>query len=198
MRLQNQYNLFCVKHDTTITFNCWSNFIKHVNYDYIFQSKEYNSILKFYKGKKTKRSNIPYMNHIIEGIYILTKIKASFNTIKAYIIHPIFQSDEDLKTNYELYNDFDSKIILLAMEYRFIANSYLSYRDINGLDEIHLSPLKEVNDMLIADKIQNRKDFLLYHMNHERYFFLFMYFQYWLNRLEITENVYNEMVLEIS
>jgi hypothetical protein len=84
------------------------------------------------------------------------------------------------------------------MEYRFIANSYLSYRDINGLDEIHLSPLKEVNDMLIADKIQNRKDFLLYHMNHERYFFLFMYFQYWLNRLEITENVYNEMVLEIS
>ena len=80
------------------------------------------------------------------------------------------------------------------MEYRNIANAHLSHRKIFYLDEIKLSPLKIVNDMLIADKIQNRKDFEIYHKNrHKRSEELDCYFRDWLRRLSISEDVYNKI-----
>jgi hypothetical protein len=85
------------------------------------------------------------------------------------------------------------------MEYRRVANNYLSKRMINSIDEIELSPLKDVNDMLIADKVQNRKDFELYHLDtHERSDVLDQYFKNWLIRLGITEERYQELVKLIS
>jgi hypothetical protein len=64
---------------------------------------------------------------------------------------------------------------------------------INSLDDIRLSPLKDVNDMLIADKIQNRKDFELYHLGtHDRSEQLDQYFKNWLEKLEVSEDFYNE------
>jgi len=44
------------------------------------------------------------------------------------------------------------------MEYRSVANDYLSTRIISDVQEIRLSPLPDVQDMLIADKVQNYKD----------------------------------------
>ena len=76
--------------------------------------------------------------------------------------------------------------IMLAMEYRRVANAYLSTRKIESISEIELSPLKEVQQMLIADKIQNNKDFRLYNRDHPRYDELCQYFDNWLDRLEIT------------
>jgi hypothetical protein len=74
-----------------------------------------------------------------------------------------------------------------------------STRKIESIDEIRLSPLKDVNDMLIADKIQNRKDFDLYHKGkHERSEELDEYFKNWFNRLGITEEFYQEMKNELK
>lgn len=74
-----------------------------------------------------------------------------------------------------------------------MANEYLSTRSITNIDEIRLSPLKVVNDMLIADKIQNRKDFELYHEGkHPRSEELAQYFRNWLERLGISEEFYQE------
>ncbi|MDJ1501575.1 hypothetical protein [Xanthocytophaga agilis] len=59
------------------------------------------------------------------------------------------------------------------------------------MEEIRLSPLNEVNQMLIADKIQNRKDFERYHQqSHARSEELTIYFANWLKRLGISEEKY--------
>ncbi len=80
------------------------------------------------------------------------------------------------------------------MEYRSVANEYLSHRTIAHVDEIRLSPLPEVNQMLIADKVQNCKDFELYHKaTHPRSAELDLYFNNWLRRLGITPERYTTL-----
>lgn len=147
---------------------------------------EYKAISRFYRGRKAKRSGAPYMNHIHEGLGVLYHIDASEDAKKAYCLHPIVQMDKDLKNNKVFLDQLDSKTLALAMEYRNIANSYLSDRKVEGLDDIALSPLKEVNDMLIADKVQNYKDFVKYHKGtHPRSDQLEEYFQNWFERLGV-------------
>lgn len=147
-------------------------------------SHEYKLISDYYGNKTTNRTGVHLMNHIDEGLAVLEWIGASDAAKRAYCLHPMFQSDTDLALNYGKYN-IDSDIMLLAMEYRSVANEYLSTRKISHLREIRLSPLKEVNDMLIADKIQNYKDFELYHENtHPRSEALIRYFNNWLFKLK--------------
>lgn len=155
--------------------------------------REYDIISNFYGNQKANRSGVHLMNHIDEGLFILDKIGASELAKKAYCLHPILQSDEALLENYDLLKDVDAKVIICLMEYRSVANEYLSKRKINSIDEIRLSPLKDVNDMLIADKIQNKKDFELYHKDtHHRSSELSEYFDNWLIRLNVSDNFYSE------
>lgn len=55
----------------------------------------------------------------------------------------------------------DRRVMLLGMEYRSTANNYLSFK--SATEQIKLSPITDVNHMLVADKVQNRKDFEIYH-----------------------------------
>ena len=160
--------------------------------------REYQIISDFYGDKITNRSGVKLMNHIDEGLYILEKIGSSDVTKRAYSLHPIIQDDKSLVENQHLLKNIDSDVIIASIEYRSVANEYLSKRDINSIDEIRLSPLKDVNDMLIADKIQNRKDFELYHLGkHERSSELDQYFKNWLERLNISEEFYQEIKKEL-
>ena len=157
----------------------------------ITDSKEYLEIERIYNNKTTERSGAELMNHIDEGLYILEKIGASSAAKKAYCLHPIVQSDAGLKEHYFDF-PFHPTVIIAAIEYRSVANEYLSNRKINTMDDIRLSPLKDVTDMLIADKMQNRKDFDLYHKGiHERSKELEEYFANWFKRLNISEEFYN-------
>lgn len=145
----------------------------------------FNLIYKHYNIQVAKRSKVPLIAHIIEGVNVLHKINASEDAIKAFMIHPLVQ-DDSIVGKYQYIHAIDPKIMLLAMEYRSVANSYLSKRKINNIEEINLSPLKDVNDMLIADKVQNYKDFLHYHKNtHERSSELDIYFNNWFKRLNV-------------
>lgn len=135
------------------------------------------------------------LNHIYEGLHILSRIGAGVDAMAAYCIHPLLQSDEDLARNAVRVSqvlaewgapaELSTYRILLATEYRSVAQEYLSHREIASVAEIRLSPLAEVNQMLIADKVQNFSDFLIRHaQNHPRSSELQRYFLNWLERLD--------------
>lgn len=163
-------------------------------------SKAYQLISTYYAEDRAKRSEVLLMNHIEEGLQILEAIGASAQAMQAYCLHPILQADEALvEARQADFAGVDPWVIILAMEYRKTANAYLSMRSIKTLDEIELSPLKEVNYMLIADKVQNRKDFEKYHLqSHPRSPVLEQYFKNWLARLAISEDRYQELILLLS
>lgn len=177
--------------DCNISDYLRKNDILFVSVD-LYEWDEYRIISDFYGGEIATRSGVQLMNHIDEGLYILDKIGASDIAKRAYCLHPIVQGDESLRDNKHLLKNIDTDVVIASIEYRSVANEYLSKRSINSLDEIRLSPLKDVNDMLIADKIQNRKDFDLYHLGkHERSSQLDQYFKNWLTKLGISEDQYD-------
>ncbi|MCC5944726.1 MAG: hypothetical protein JJT94_07300 [Bernardetiaceae bacterium] len=161
--------------------------------------KAYHFIASYYGNQKAKRSGVYLINHIDEGLQILQQIQASSVAQKAYCLHPLVQLDSDLEQNQHLLIDFDVPTIIAVIEYRSVANAYLSRRSIHSIEDIRLSPLKDVNDMLIADKIQNRKDFEQYHKEtHPRSAMLLQYFHNWFERLGISESFYQDCVKFLS
>jgi hypothetical protein len=155
---------------------------------------EYKLVETFYKDKVAKRSQVPLINHINEGLIILDSIDATSAAKRAFCLHPLLQHDDDLKTNFLVaHHRTSAYVMMLAMEYRSVANEYLSDKVGSG-QEIRLSPLREVNDMLIADKVQNRKDFVTYHKGtHPRSVELNLYFNEWLCRLGVDEANYQNL-----
>lgn len=161
----------------------------------IKSTTEYKLIAKHYGDRVAKRSQVPLINHIDEGLVVLDRISATDNSKKAFCLHPLFQADADLKENWYLAQYVEPHVLLLTMEYRNIANAYLSDKMDAPYDiPIKLSPLFEVNEMLIADKVQNRKDFITYHKaTHDRSGQLDLYFKLWLEALDISEATYESM-----
>lgn len=155
---------------------------------------EYKLISAHYGDRTAKRSGVKLMNHIDEGLIILDAISATDLAKRAFCLHPLLQSDEDLKQNYiYVSNVCSASVVMLAMEYRNIANAYLSDK-ITTDQPLKLSPLFEVNDMLVADKVQNMKDFMKYHHGtHPRSEELFNYFQKWLDALTVDNWGYRKL-----
>lgn len=175
---------------------------------------EYSLIKNYYADRETKRSKVPLINHINEGLVVLDHLDASLSTKKAFCLHPLLQDDDALtRTYWDVSIQCDPLAILLAMEYRSVANEFLSDK-IDDLFSgkhieqyllesvstiVRLSPIPEVNDMLIADKVQNRKDFLTYHSRtHPRASQLDLYFRLWLTRLGIDELTYQGLCAKID
>lgn len=125
--------------------------------------KAYQIISNYYGDTTTKRSGVKLINHIDEGIEILLSIGADSDTIDAYCLHPILQSDEEFNKNFTMdFTGVSTSAIILAVEYRRVANSYLSTGKIEDFVGFTNDKIKQ---MLYADKVQNEKDFALYHEN---------------------------------
>lgn len=156
---------------------------------------EYQAVSAFYGAGRASRSRVPLMNHIDEGLVVLDEIGASDLAKRGYCLHPLFQENSALVESIEkLPTGIDMRAIVLAMEYRWVANNYLSSHPSRAPQEIELSPLKDVNDMLIADKVQNYKDFLIYHLGtHPRSARLDQYFRQWLERLGVSKERFQEL-----
>lgn len=160
------------------------------------------AITDFYGERRAERSQVPLINHIKEGLVILGEIGASEEAKDAFCLHPIFQSDADLANNIQRAREFPAYVMTLVMEYRLRANAALSDRVILVRDTPtwtgHLATpgaLPEVRDMLIADKVQNYADFLLYHNGtHARSAELHYYFKHWLAQLHITPERFRNLV----
>jgi hypothetical protein len=162
-------------------------------------NKHYSAIAAFYGSKQAIRSGLPLINHINQGLQILDAIGSSTRAKEAFCIHPMLQDDEPLQGALQADSEFakwalDPAPVVLAMEYRSVANAYLSQHFQGDDDPIALSVVAEVNHMLIADKVQNRKDFEIYHLgSHPNSDVLARYFQNWLRRLGISEGRYREL-----
>lgn len=146
------------------------------------QTPAYKIIKDYYGDKTAKRSGVKLINHIDEGLDILDNIGASQIVKDAYCLHPLLQSDDEFNKNKSMdFSNISTESIVLAVEYRRVANSYLSTMSMNqfvGFTNF------EIKQMLYADKIQNEKDFKLYHEGiHPRSKELREYFNNWLNIL---------------
>lgn len=144
--------------------------------------KAYQIISDYYGDTTTKRSGVKLINHIDEGIEILKSIGADDDTIDAYCLHPILQSDEEFNKNLTMdFTGVTTQSLLLVVEYRRVANSYLST---NKIEDFVGFTNDKIKQMLFADKVQNEKDFALYHEGtHPRSKELREYFNNWLNIL---------------
>lgn len=165
-------------------------------------TREYAAIARAYGDRRARRSQVPLIAHIHEGLAILDAIGASDAAKRAFCLHPLLQDDDSYAANLPRAHELttDPHVLALALEYRRVANAALSHRDYTGgaLD-IELSPMPEVNDMLIADKVQNRKDFVLHHLDrHPRSAALDRYFRLWLDRLGVSDARYDELVAKLA
>lgn len=182
-------------------------FTRHnIRYHYLENSHleylEYKLISDYYGDQKAKRSNLYLMNHVDEGIAIMLERGASEDAIKAFIAHPMFQDDEhfldceNLESNIVVAN-CSKKVILLCAEYRKVANAFLCKPhtdnwDIDQIRDVTSIIIKDVHEMLVADKVQNHKDFLQHHaLSHPRRSALFSYFNKWFQVLDCQEYAEN-------
>ena len=150
----------------------------------------YQIIRQYYGPRKAQRSGLPYMKHIDDGIKILEAIDASQTAIEAFCIHPIVQEDDYLCStlNGVLFDDIPGNTLATAFLYREIANSYLSNKELNVAEhrelEEKLQKHIDVQHMLVADKVQNKFDFMNHHYEiHERSDELLEYFNTWIDDL---------------
>lgn len=175
-------------------------------------TKAYDLIKEHYGKRVAYRSGLPLIKHIDDGLKVLTKLGENHLTKEAFVIHPLVQADCDLAQNYRDIAELNTTVVMLAMEYRNIANQSLS--DIvekvqGGLGSIEsycvlkrpikISPINEVNKMLIADKVQNYFDFLRYHnVYHPRKDELDYYFNKWLQALGVNKDEFTRLTNELD
>lgn len=142
-----------------------------------------------YGSRRAERSGVPLIHHVYEGAAIMAAAGASELALRAFCLHPLVQNDADLAKHYhQLVEDLSPhqeglQALLLAMEYRSVANEYLAHKPMQP-GGIRLSPLLDVNLMLLGDKVQNQRDFLAYHAkSHPNARRLTEYFEQWVGAL---------------
>ena len=99
-----------------------------------------------------KRSGENYMLHITEGLQVLTAIGANEFTKAIFALHPFFQMQEEwAKHKCMLALNFPMLVHAAGFDYALTANACLP-----GTGRMpELSQWREVNQALVADKVQN-------------------------------------------
>lgn len=165
----------------------------------------YELIERFYGKRRAKRSGVLLMDHIDQGLIVLDALRAGQPTKDAFCLHPLFQADAELTTiGLDVSHAYSNAYtIMLVMEYRQWANAWLSDKATHtgGRDGTFVQhgtptpgPLLEVKHMLIADKVQNYKDFCAHHYGtHARSKELDFYFKTWLRALGVSNERYLDL-----
>jgi hypothetical protein len=151
------------------------------------------AICEFYGDRTTRRSGVALVRHILDGLTVLDALGATLSAQRAYCLHPMLQADDDLAQFVAAgrHIDVDAYALVLSLEYRRCANAHLSMHPVETLDAVSLMPFAEIADMLIADKVQNRRDFDRHHADsHPRAAALDAYFKRWLRKLNVDEERY--------
>jgi len=173
---------------------------QRIPYIVMGESEEYGQVLDYYKDTQASRSRVWLMRHIDEGLAVLLYHGGQRMVLgpvgRAYSLHPLVQRAEELLVFWESIRT-TPEVMALAMEYRWVANAALAHdvARIPNPSAIELSILVGVNHMLVADKVQNCKDFERYHLgSHPRSEGLARYFKLWKGRLQIFDETYQTWV----
>lgn len=156
----------------------------------------YRAIEAHYGDRRAKRSGRYLMAHIDEGLFVLRALGATAVELDAWCLHPLVQGDAELRETWVRgaapWQGVDPRAAALAMLYRETANGYLAHHPPGAVPPC---ALPEVARLLVADKVQNRKDFERHLRgvvpNSDR---LDAYFAEWLGALAIDEGRYLELV----
>lgn len=163
--------------------------------------KGYELIKKHYANRKAKRTQIPLIAHITDGLELIDTEKhiegrtdTSLDVLKdAWCLHPLVQDTEELESNIRfLLREYKDKPepLELALEYRELANSYLCREETDNYTDDSLKRLLQfyswdVKFLLLVDKVQNQSDFLKFHLGkHSRSSELKKYFERWIRVLK--------------
>lgn len=172
------------------------DFLKKSKVDYICVSDNlaYSVIEKYYGSAKAKRSGIPYINHIDEGCGILYLLNASSNAKEAFMLHPIYQNGDNTRYFFNILS------VDLAKNYAYIANQFLRqyYKNIHSTVLEECLKCENIKHMLIADKIQNYKDFKNNINRYEERRDIEEYFLWWFDTLGISHRFLNKAIDYIS
>ncbi len=133
---------------------------------------EYPAVERWYGSRTAVRSGLPFMRHIDQGLLVLQELTDDMDVLRAWCVHPLFQVNEFFEPMMKqseshvapLINVVSNpRVVVFAMEYRAVANAFLStdhdYVIVHeGTQRPRISVLPQVNQMLLADKIQNYRD----------------------------------------
>lgn len=166
----------------------------------------YQLIREHYGERCAKRSGILLMNHIDEGLAILKGLEASWEEAAAFCLHPLLQDGCSSTTWRGLCYRFDQGVTWLLVTYVGLANKYLPKAVVKqtlmgmGTNPIDLTGIGPggVRLMLVADKIQNRKDFKLHWNKYSNWSQLTTYFDAWLKALDLDDEEVATMTKWIS
>jgi hypothetical protein len=162
------------------------------------------AIRRLYGDRRARRSGVLLMAHVVEGLLILDELSASTAALQAFCLHPIVQADGELAAAFVdggvlVDADVSPFAVTLALEYRRCANAHLSMHAPETLAAVSLAPFDEVRLMLVADKVQNRRDFERHHLGmHPRSAELDAYFRRWLAFLDVDEPRYRSLVATLA
>lgn len=164
---------------------------------------EYHLIKDHYGDRVAERSGVPLMQHIDEGLLILNYLGAADYIKGAFCLHPLIQNPNDYIQNIDALATNDRVGISAfqsALAYRKHANAYLCKPETDDWTQTEIAAfvgplLEDVRFMLIADKVQNKKDFMLYHHgSHARSDQLLRYFDQWMEYLDFDYEVGKEII----
>lgn len=211
-RGRGQYKKICqqmgltilTKPDCKLTGYLRKNGVSHVS---MSNTVAYDLVQQYYEDKYAKRSGLHYMNHIDEGLTILSALDVHPVVKAAFCVHPIYQDNQtDLISQFEAYATWQSDVARMARLYARAANAFLPVDVASGkyppkleTDRPTVEMADAVRHMLIADKIQNRKDFEanLGQFSREQAYPLRRYFDLWFDVLNITEQQYHREVADL-
>lgn len=147
----------------------------------MFDTIEYAAIRDYYAGVTSARSGVKKINHIIEGMELLEAWDRPPIELQAFCLHPLVQMNVDSPK---------TPASPLALDYAIAEDKYLCRPENDHIeDEVQLQDRignisESVAWMLLADKVQNQKDFRKYHwFTHERAYQLEAYFNLWIKTL---------------
>lgn len=164
----------------------------------------FQRISRHYGATAAQRTKLPWINHIVEGVVLIHQLGGRIGAADAFCWHPLIQSDTtyletlvEMRRHYNL--NTNGEVLVNVLGYRDAANRWLR-GVVNKDNQPKKHPLESVNVMLMADKIQNRKDFEA----NERLFSvedaasLHYYFDCWFNTLGITPEIYADQTDKLA